>query len=158
MPETHRAQEVTDAMADEKPAPSTLAGRIDALFRVVRRPNREPYSHEEVARACREATGDSFSATYLWQLRTGRRDNPTKRHLEALAQFFHVPVAYFFDDDQGAAVAKELELLGALRDAQVRSMALRAVGLSPEAVGTISDMIDVIARREREHGAADGTA
>ncbi|WP_328461179.1 helix-turn-helix domain-containing protein [Streptomyces sp. NBC_00448] len=128
---------------------STLAGKIDALFQVIRRPTREPYSHEEVARACREATGESFSATYLWQLRTGRRDNPTKRHLEALAQFFDVPVGYFFDDEQGAAITKELELLGALRDAGVRSMALRAVNLSPEDAATISDMIDVLARRER---------
>ncbi|MFH0177920.1 XRE family transcriptional regulator [Streptomyces cacaoi] len=127
---------------------ATLADRIDALFRVVRRPDREQYSHEEVARACREATGESFSATYLWQLRTGRRGNPTKRHLEALAQFFDVPVVYFFDDEQGSAIARELELLGALRDAEVRSVALRAVNLSPEGVGTISDMIDVIARRE----------
>lgn len=136
----------------EAAQPRTLAGKIDALFRVVRRLNRESYSHEEVAKACREATGESFSATYLWQLRTGRRDNPTKRHLEALAQFFEVPVTYFFDDAQASAIAEELELLGALRDANVRSMALRAVNLSPEAVGTISDMIDVIARRERGGG------
>lgn len=138
---------------DGAPA-QTLAEKIDALFRLVRRPNREQYSHEDVARACREATGESFSATYLWQLRTGRRDNPTKRHLEALAAFFQVPVTYFFDDAQGAAVAEELELLGALRDAGVRSMALRAVNLSPQAVDTISDMIDVIARREQGGGSA----
>ncbi|MFF7981769.1 XRE family transcriptional regulator [Streptomyces sp. NPDC007901] len=138
-------------------SPTTLADKIDALFRIVRRPNREQFSHEEVARACREATGESFSATYMWQLRTGRRDNPTKRHLEALAQFFDVPVAYFFDDDQGAAIARELELLGALRDAGVRSVALRAVNLSPEGVNTISDMIDVLARREGAGGArSDG--
>ncbi|MCX3058214.1 helix-turn-helix domain-containing protein [Streptomyces beihaiensis] len=138
------------------PGASTLAAKIDALFRVVRRPNREQYSHEEVARACREATGESFSATYLWQLRTGRRDNPTKRHLEALAQFFQVPVAYFFDEEQGAAIAQELELLGALRDAGVRSVALRAVNLSAEGVGTISDMIDVIARREQDGASGPG--
>jgi transcriptional regulator with XRE-family HTH domain len=133
---------------------SMLADRIDALFRVVRRPNREQYSHEEVARACREATGESFSATYLWQLRTGRRGNPTKRHLEALAKFFDVPVVYFFDDEQGDVIAKQLELLDALRDAEVRSVALRAVNLSPEGMGTISDMIDVIARREKGAGGA----
>lgn len=132
-----------------QPPSQTLAAKIDALFRAVRRPNREQYSHEEVAKACREATGESFSATYLWQLRTGRRDNPTKRHLEVLAQFFQVPVAYFFDDAQGAAITKELELLTALRDAGVRNIALRAVNLSPEAVGTISDIIDVLARREQ---------
>ncbi len=127
---------------------STLAGKIEALFRIVRRPGHQPYSNEDVAAACREATGESFSATYLWQLRTGRRDNPTKRHLEALAGFFQVPPAYFFDDEQGAEIAAQLELLGALRDAEVRSVALRAVNLSPEALGTVSDLIDVIARRE----------
>ena len=111
---------------------STLAGKIDRLFHVVRRPDREQYSNEEVARACREATGESFSTTYLWQLRTGRRDNPTKRHLEALAGFFGVPPAYFFDDEQSTKIAEELALLGALRDAGVRDVALRAVTLSAE--------------------------
>lgn len=128
--------------------PTSLAAKIDKLFQVVRKPNREQYSHDEVAKACREATGESFSTTYLWQLRTGRRDNPTKRHLEALAQFFQVSPAYFFDDEQSAKIAEELELLGALRDAGVRNVALRAVTLSPAGLDTISDMIDAIARRE----------
>ncbi|HEX4791249.1 MAG TPA: helix-turn-helix domain-containing protein [Actinospica sp.] len=145
-------------MPEAPGAGSSLAEKIDTLFQVVRRPNREQFSHEEVAKACRAATGETFSATYLWQLRTGRRDNPTKRHLEALAQFFHVPVAYFFDDDQGSAIAKELELLGALRDAGVRSVALRAVNLSPQGIDTISDMIDVLARRERGGGGEEGGA
>jgi transcriptional regulator with XRE-family HTH domain len=145
-------------MAGTAAARSTLAEKIDTLFRVVRRANRDQFSHEEVAKACREATGETFSATYLWQLRTGRRDNPTKRHLEALAQFFKVPVSYFFDDEQGADIAAELELLGALRDAGVRSMALRAVNLSPEGVDTISEMIDVLARRERGAGGPGGAS
>ncbi|WIX78928.1 helix-turn-helix domain-containing protein [Amycolatopsis carbonis] len=131
-----------------EPDRSSLADKIDQLFHVVRRPDREQYSHEEVARACREATGESFSTTYLWQLRTGRRDNPTKRHLEALAQFFGVPPAYFFDDEQSVKIADELALLGALRDAGVRDVALRAITLSPDGLDTISDMIDAIARRE----------
>lgn len=131
---------------------TTLADKIDRLFQVIRRPGGERYSHEDVARACREATGDSFSATYLWQLRTGRRDNPTKRHLEALADFFGVPPAYFFDDERGTAIDSELELLGALRDRAVRQVALRAVTLSPEALGTVSDIIDAISRRESGRG------
>ncbi|WP_326569203.1 XRE family transcriptional regulator [Amycolatopsis rhabdoformis] len=131
-----------------EPDRSSLADKIDQLFHVVRRPDREQYSHEDVARACREATGESFSTTYLWQLRTGRRDNPTKRHLEALAQFFGVPPAYFFDDEQSVKIAEELALLGALRDAGVRDVALRAITLSADGLDTISDMIDAIARRE----------
>ena len=135
-------------MEGPDPAASTLAEKINRLFQIVRRPNQDPYSNEEVAAACRESTGESFSATYLWQLRTERRTNPTKRHLEALAGFFQVPPAYFFDDTQSTKIAKELELLGALRDVGVRNVALRAVNLSAEGLGTISDMIDVIAQRE----------
>ncbi|UOZ10814.1 helix-turn-helix domain-containing protein [Amycolatopsis sp. WQ 127309] len=136
----------------KEPGKSTLADKVDQLFHVVRRADREPYSNEEVATACREATGESFSTTYLWQLRTGRRTNPTKRHLEALAQFFGVPPAYFFDDEQSRKIADELALLGALRDAGVRDLALRAVTLSADGLDTISDMIDAIARREASRG------
>ncbi|MFF4709700.1 XRE family transcriptional regulator [Streptomyces sp. NPDC001288] len=127
----------------------SLADRIEHLFQTVRRPDRTPYSNEEVARCCRELTGESFSTTYLWQLRTGRRDNPTKRHLEALASFFEVPVAYFFDDDDGL-VHEEVALLSAMKDAGVRDVALRAVGLSADGLGTVRDLIDAIARREAE--------
>jgi transcriptional regulator with XRE-family HTH domain len=138
---------VTEARPDD----STLAAKIDRLFHVVRRPNREPYSHEDVARACRDMTGESFSATYLWQLRTGRRNNPTKRHLEALANFFQVPPAYFFDDDRSAQIAAELDLLAAIRDNGVRQLALRAAELSPEGLRTITDVVEAIGRREAEH-------
>ncbi|MER6668884.1 XRE family transcriptional regulator [Amycolatopsis japonica] len=131
-----------------EPRATTLTDRIDRLFQVVRRPNGEQHSHEEVARACRESTGESFSAAYLWQLRTGRRDNPTKRHLEALAAFFQVPPAYFFDDEQGKALAEEVELLGALRNSAVRDLALRAVTLSEEGLGTVTDIVEAIKRRE----------
>lgn len=131
-----------------EPRATTLTDRIDRLFQVVRRAGGEQYSHEEVARACRESTGESFSAAYLWQLRTGRRDNPTKRHLEALAAFFQVPPAYFFDDEQGRALAEEVELLGALRNTAVRNLALRAVTLSEEGLGTVTDIVEAIKRRE----------
>lgn len=131
----------------------TLAAKIERLFQIVRKPDRELFTNEDVATACRENTGESFSTTYLWQLRTGRRDNPTKRHLEALANFFDVPVAYFFDDDQGKQIRAGLELLGALRNAEVRNVALRAVTLSPDGLDTVSDLIDVIAKREADRRA-----
>ncbi|MFI1105170.1 XRE family transcriptional regulator [Streptomyces melanogenes] len=128
----------------------SLAERIEALFRTVRRPDRTPYSNEDVARACRDASGETFSATYLWQLRTGRRDNPTKRHLESLAAFFQVPVTYFFDDAESARISEEIALLSVMRDAGVRDVALRAVTLSPDGLGIVRDLIESIARREAE--------
>lgn len=129
---------------------ATLAQKIDRLFDVVRREDGSQYSHKEVAAACQKSSGDSFSGTYLWQLRTGRRDNPTKRHLEALANFFEVPLAYFFDDKIGAEIDAELEFLGALRNAGVRNLALRALDLSPGGLATITDMLEVVASREAE--------
>ena len=127
---------------------ATLAHKIDRLFDVFRRENGEQYSHEDVAAACRESSGKTFSATYLWELRTGRRDNPTKRHLEALAAFFQVPVAYFFDEKIGAEIDAELKFLAALRNAGVRNLALRALDLSPGGLATITEMLEVVANRE----------
>jgi transcriptional regulator with XRE-family HTH domain len=83
----------------------------------------------------------AISHTYVWQLRKGLRDNPTKRHLEALAQFFGVPPAYFLDDDPNG-VQEQLELLVALRDNAVRSLAMRAADLSPASIHAIRSMIE----------------
>jgi transcriptional regulator with XRE-family HTH domain len=104
----------------------SLAQRIDHLFKAVQPKGRE-YSYDEVARGCEALTVGTFSKTYVWQLRTGQRDNPTKRHLEALAAFFGVPVAYFFDDDVVDRVNSQLALAVALRHADVRDIALRAL-------------------------------
>lgn len=135
-------------MVDGEPAPRrTLAGKLDHLFRTVHPPRGE-FSHEEVATAIREGGGPTISATYLWQLRKGLRDNPTKRHLEALAGFFGVSPAYFFDDEAAARIEAELSLLTAFRDSSVRRMALRASGLSPESLETIADMIERVRRLE----------
>ncbi|MCZ1012558.1 XRE family transcriptional regulator [Streptomyces lydicus] len=110
---------------------SSLADKIDGLFTTIRTKGRE-YTYEEVARGCSELSGGTFSKTYVWQLRTGQRDNPTKRHLEALAAFFHVPVAYFFDDEVAARMESQFALATAMRDADVRDVALRIINLDDQ--------------------------
>lgn len=125
----------------------TLAEKIDRLFATVR-PEAGEYTHEQVAAAIRDAGGPTISATYLWQLRKGVRDNPTKRHLEALSEFFGVPPAYFFDDELAARVDEELELLGSLRDAGVQQLALRAHGLSAASLRAIVEMVEQARRIE----------
>ena len=127
---------------------STLAQKIDRLFRTVHPRDRGEYSFEEVAEAIRARGGPTISATYLWQLRKGLRDNPTKKHLEALAEFFGVSPAYFFDDQAAAQIDAELELLTALRDSTVRQLAVRASGLSPESLATIAEMIERVRQLE----------
>lgn len=130
------------------PGRKTLAEKLDRLFRSMHPRNRAEYSHEEVAEAIRSRGGPTISATYLWQLRRGVRDNPTKKHLEALADFFGVSPAYFFDDEAAARIDAELELLAALRDAPVRQVALRAFGLSTESLTAITEMIERVRQLE----------
>src|SRR5690349_17144404 len=109
--------------------PRTLAEKLDRLFRVVRPKGRDEYTYEEVASAIR-GRGVMISHTYIWQLRKGVRDNPTLRHLEALAEFFGVSPSYFFDEAASRRIDEQLELLVAFQDDGVRSIALRAAGLS----------------------------
>jgi transcriptional regulator with XRE-family HTH domain len=133
---------------DEQAGRRTLAHKLDHLFHTVHPADRGEFSFEEVAEAIRARGGPTISATYLWQLRRGLRDNPTKKHLEALAGFFGVPPAYFFDDAAAERIKEELVMLAALRDASVRQIALRATGLSPESLGAITDMIERVRELE----------
>lgn len=137
----------TDGDAGSGPAGQrTLAQKIDHLFRHVHPHDRGEYTHQEVADGIRRLGGPTISASYLWQLRRGDRDNPTMRHLEALAEFFGVPPAYFFEagEETAARIESELELLAALRDAGVRRIALRAAGLPARSLGSVEQMIELV--------------
>lgn len=131
----------------EPPDPRTLAEKLDHLFTIVR-PARGEYSHEQVAAAIAASEGSTISAAYLWQLRKGLRDNPTMKHLEALAEFFGVSPAYFFDDEATARIDADLALLAALRDDAVRQLALRAAGLSAESVAALTALTERLRQLE----------
>lgn len=131
----------------ERSAQRTLSQKLDHLFATVH-PAKGEYTHEEVANGIRDRGGPTISATYVWQLRKGLRDNPTKHHIEALAGFFGVPASYFLDDDTAAEIDAQLELLAAIRDAKVAELALRAQGLSSASLDTIADMIERVRQLE----------
>jgi transcriptional regulator with XRE-family HTH domain len=130
-----------------------LAAKLDRLFRTFHRPGGAEHSYNEVARRIREEGGPTISATYIWQLRTGKRDNPTKSHLEALADFFGVNPAYFFDEGASERVDAQLQLLGAMRDSGVDQFALRSFGLSSETLKAIAQIIENARKAE---GLPDG--
>jgi len=132
------------AVTEESPSPGRLlADRLDYLFRTVHPKGRGPYTPAEVAEAINETAGERvISSTYVWQLRTGRRDNPTQKHLSALAAFFGVSPMYFFQQAEADRGVVPPELVAALRNDEVRDMALRTVGLSDRALRAIKDMIE----------------
>jgi transcriptional regulator with XRE-family HTH domain len=126
----------------------TFGERLDFLMRTVRPAGRDEYTHEEVAHAIAAKGGPTISTSYVWQLRTGKKDNPTKKHIEALANFFGVPASYFFDDEAADRIASELDLLAAMRDNGVRRVALRSTGLSSESLAALTTMVEQARRLE----------
>ncbi len=136
-----------------RPEPKrTVADKLESLFRTVHPAEGSEYSLEDVARAIRDAGGPTISASYIWQLRKGIKDNPTKKHIEALAEFFGVSPAYFFDDEAADRIEAELAMLAAMRDAGVRRVALRTAGLSPRSLSAIESIIDSVREIEGLRG------
>lgn len=128
--------------------PSSLARKLNRLFETIHPAGRGEYSPEEVAKAITDSGEGSISAAYIYMLRKGQRDNPTKRHLELLADFFGVTPAYFFDEEAAERIEQQLDLLAAFRDGNIRRLAARANGLSPKSLRGILRMVD--AAREIE--------
>ncbi|MFI9076360.1 helix-turn-helix domain-containing protein [Streptomyces sioyaensis] len=137
-------------MGDERHRTFSIASRLDHLFRCVCPTGQGEYSYSAVAEAIRTEQDVSISHTYIWQLRTGRRDNPTIQHLTALAKFFGVPVSYFLDDEEAKKITTELELLAALRQANVTEIALRAADLSPDSRESMASMVRKIWELEQQ--------
>lgn len=131
-------------MADEEL--STLAGKLNYLFRTAHPKGRGPYTHQEVHAAT------TISPALLSALRSGKATNPTKDTLERLARFFGVAPAYFFDDVAAEQTVAQLGLLAALRDGDVARLAMRAAGLSTESLESIRATVD----RMRELEGLDG--
>ena len=133
-------------MPDDAPHPDgLLAQRLDRLFRTVHPEDRKPFTPANVADAINAAAGERVtSGTYLWQLRTGRRDNPTYKVITGLSQFFGVPPTYFFDD----GTALPTDVVTALADDAVRDIALRAAGLSDHSLAVIAQTVSMARERD----------
>jgi transcriptional regulator with XRE-family HTH domain len=133
-----------------------LGEKLNYLFANMRTRDGKEYSNEHVATAVR-AVGVKISQSYIWQLRRGMKDNPTLRHLQALADFFGVPAAYFFDDKLAGQVEEQLELIRteqarlneAHADRDVRLMAMRAGELSADRRHQMMDLLDIVYRLEQ---------
>ncbi len=131
------------------PSPPAFADKLNYLFAHVYPRGGRERSNEEVVRLIADRGGPTISATYLYYLRTGQRDNPTKRHLEVLAEAFGVSPAYFFDDALAERVQAELGLLSSLRDSPVLDIQRRSAGVSAGMLRALSVMLDQV--RELEH-------
>ncbi|MFJ4572121.1 transcriptional regulator [Streptomyces sp. NPDC088846] len=145
------------AAAPEGRQPS-LADKLNRLFDARKNPatgNR--YTNAEVSRAISEAAasgpdGITVAASTIASIRSGVKPNPTKNTIEALARHFKVKPEYFFPDfDDAEEVGKvpaAFELIEAVKDSEVRGIALRAHGLSADSLKMIASVITQARRWE----------
>ncbi len=121
---------------------AALAERLDELFRKSR-PGGSRWTNDQVAAEIKKANPDiRVSGAYLSALRTGKRTRPSPELQVALAKFFGVSPAYFFDPDRAERVIQQLTVLDQMSQAGVRAVALRAVGLPAENLGAMAAVLD----------------
>lgn len=97
-----------------------------------------PLSYKTIAAGITELGGPQVSAAYLQQLATGRRDNPKISYVQVFAEYFNVPVSYFFDNPEATRT-----------DSDARVMAMRAESLSDEGRQQVMGLLDYVWRYEQ---------
>jgi transcriptional regulator with XRE-family HTH domain len=134
----------------------TLAQKVDWLFDVRRTAQGRQYTYGQVQRA----TGNRITASYVWKLRTGAMSNPGLCALEALADFFQVPLDYF--SQGGEYLEDSLRVAFALpEDRAARQDALQMVtehveGLSDQGLRTVMEVVEYV-RTHESHRANGNT-
>ncbi|GAA0522449.1 hypothetical protein GCM10011581_34230 [Saccharopolyspora subtropica] len=129
----------------------TFAERLRHLIKTVHPADRGPYSYREVEAGIRDHPG-AVTAAYVQQLASGKQPNPRKHTIEALAAFFGVPVAYFFDDAVAQRVDAQLSELVDWRNTEAGELMQRLTRLSPGHREAVAAMIDHLAACERRAG------
>lgn len=122
-----------------------LSRRLELLMDVVVAEGGEPYKVSDIQQAL-AAQGVSLSRARWFYMREGSGPLVKDRVLlTALAKFFGVPAEYLTDSESELPerVEAQLALLKAMRAADVRSFAARALGeLSPGAMAAIAEVLD----------------
>ena len=128
---------------------TTLAEKIDFLFRTILRPDGREFTYQEVE----VGTDRAITGPYIWKLRTGSATNPGFRVLSALSSFFHVPATFFFENEPTDDYLQDLQLAAQLRENGIAQIALRAQSLGPEGRAAVLQMIDYVSKAQRNDNA-----
>ncbi|OXR45967.1 Nucleoid-associated protein EspR [Nocardia cerradoensis] len=98
--------------------------------------------------------GHPVSATYLSQLRSGNRDNPSQALVETVARVLAVESTRFNDGGPGDPAPGDDLVSSALDDPALRRLLTTAAGLSASSIELLSD---VAAKLRLAEGLAPGT-
>ncbi|HDQ73062.1 MAG TPA: hypothetical protein ENN19_13355 [Chloroflexi bacterium] len=121
---------------------NTVADKIDSLFRnFPKDSDGTEYSYRDVE----AGTGGAVTATTVWKLRTGHIQRPSYRVIEAICQFFDVPISYFSSEKPPSEeYLKNLRLARRFRRTMVKEAALQISDLDDAAIQDLLGMIKYI--------------
>lgn len=85
-----------------------------------------------------------ISLVYVSQLRTGVRKNPSRKVVQALADYFKVPVGYLYKnswrDDRNDAQEMDSSTIMRISDLRIKRLPINANGLPPRSIGLLADV------------------
>ncbi|WP_284741865.1 helix-turn-helix domain-containing protein [Amycolatopsis sp. RTGN1] len=134
---------------------TSFADKLNFLFDTVKPKNdddrkhrrKSQHSNDEVAKAVAAYTGEPCSHNYIGKLRSGASAEPKMAVVEAIADFFEMPPAYFFDDARSQAMMEQMELATILADSDARALVLRELQeLDPADVPVITETMRALRR------------
>lgn len=119
---------------DEEVGVATFAEKLRYLIDNVHPKDRGPFTMNEIVDGIRR-NGGSITQGYISMLLNGQRPNPGLKVAQDLADFFHVPLQYFADDDSFEQAVRYISWVQSLRTNDVASAA-RAYNPYDTGVGT----------------------
>lgn len=87
-------------------------------------------------------SGVSMSVSYANALRRGAKSNPSSAVIDAIAQAFGVPVAFFFDRALRKAIQDGVQGLTNARDTAIRHLQERIGALTDEQLMQLISLVD----------------
>jgi transcriptional regulator with XRE-family HTH domain len=134
----------------------TLSQKVDWLFNLRHNEMGRPYTYGQVQRA----TGNRITASYVWKLRTGAMSNPGLSALEALADFFQVPLDYFAEGgeylEDSIRLTQSMPENHAARQDAIHMLTQRAGDLSDGALRAVLEMTEYLRTHEGNQRSAQG--
>ncbi|MGH7749475.1 MAG: hypothetical protein ACREQ5_32620 [Candidatus Dormibacteria bacterium] len=139
-------------MDDDKSArPRTVAEKLSRLFEVMHPPGARPLSTREIANRVKKQ-GGSISPTYVSELRTGKKTNPSLEQIMWLAAAFGVSAGYFTDPDVAQRVDAELDRLAEHHhNAQLQELAAQAATITERTASLSLSDRQALAAMVEEH-------
>jgi transcriptional regulator with XRE-family HTH domain len=135
---------------------STMSERLQYLLETHRRPNGKKWSIRQIVTNLNERGYTQINRQIVAGILNGDADDPRLSHLQALADFFAVPVAYFYEPDH--PLAKEEALISeAMRDANIQRIVLEMAGLQKAGRAQVAKLYPVMLKlieevRSQEQG------